>query len=155
MIIGFHVHGSLLERAREETASRTPVRAVLLQNVTPMPDVGDTGPLTQVPVRWQDTDGVVRESDATVDGALRAGDSMVVWVDRSHHLVPPPTRTEDATAAGYVSAGVLLFVIVALLIMAWFGIRNLAMARNCVRWGREWAVVEPRWSGRTYGGSLS
>jgi len=142
MIIGFHVHGSLLERARLESASRTPVRAVVLQDVAPMPEVGDAGagPLAQVPVRWAETDGVVREGDATVDGALRSGDLTVVWVDRSHHLVPPPTRAADATAA---------------LTMAWFGIRHLAMARNCVRWEREWAVVEPRWSGRTFGGSLS
>jgi hypothetical protein len=157
MIIGFHVHGSLLERARTEAASRTPVRAVLLQNVAPMPEVGDagSGPLTQVPVRWVDADGAVREGNATVDGALRAGDPTVVWVDRSHHLVSPPTRAADATAAGYVASGITLFVIIAVLTMAWFGIRQLAIARNCVRWGREWAEVEPRWSGRTYGGSLS
>jgi len=157
MIIGFHVHGSLLERARLESASRTPVRAVVLQDVAPMPEVGDAGagPLAQVPVRWAETDGVVREGDATVDGALRSGDLTVVWVDRSHHLVPPPTRAADATAAGYVASGIMLFVIIAVLTMAWFGIRHLAMARNCVRWEREWAVVEPRWSGRTFGGSLS
>ena len=157
MIIGFHVHGSLMDRARAETASRTPVRAILMQDVTPMPEVGDTGttPLTQVPVRWLDTDGVVREGEATVDGALRGGDATVVWVDRSHHLVSPPTRTADATAAGYVASGIVLFMILAVLTMMWFGIRQLAMARNCAHWAREWAVVEPRWSGRTYGGNLS
>jgi len=37
----------------------------------------------------------------------------------------------------------------------WCGVRHYAFTRNRARWEREWAEVEPRWSGRALGGSFS
>jgi hypothetical protein len=157
MIVGLQVHGSLLERAQLESSARTPVRAVLLQDAPVIPDADDqeNGPLVQVPVRWVDTDGTVRVDQATVDGLPRAGDTVRVWADRDHHLVPPPTNADDATAAGIVAAGISLFMSVAVLMVVWCGVRHYAFTRNRARWEREWAEVEPRWSGRTLGGNFS
>jgi hypothetical protein len=157
MIVGLQVHGSLLERAQLESSARTPVRAVVLQDspVVPDADYQQNAPPVQVPVRWIDTDGTVRVDQATVDGLPRAGDTVQVWVDRQHHLVPRPTTADDATAAGIVVAGITLFLSVALLLVAWCGVRHYAFTRNRARWEREWAEVEPRWSGRALGGSFS
>jgi hypothetical protein len=157
IIAGMQVHGSLLERARLESSARTPVRAVLLQDapVIPSADDQENGPMVQVPVRWVDTDGTERVNEATVTGLPRAGDTVRLWADRGHHLVPPPTNADDAAAAGVVATGISLVLSVALLLVLWCGVRHFAFARNRVRWEREWAEVEPRWSGRTFGGSFS
>jgi len=157
MFVGVRVYGTLLDRAHQEAVTRTPVQAVLLQDASPIAGAVDQGigPVAQVPVRWVDTDGAVRVSQASVDGAPHAGDTVTVWVDRAHHLVPQPTNIDDATAAGYVSAGIVLFMTLAMLAVVWCGVRQVALTRNCARWAREWAVVEPLWSGRTYGGRLS
>jgi len=157
IIAGMQVHGSLLERAQLESSARTPVRAVLLQDapVIPSADDQENGPMVQVPVRWVDTDGTERVSEATVSGLPRAGDTVRLWADRDHHLVPPPTNADDAAAAGVVAAGISLFLSVALLLVLWCGVRHYAFTRNRARWEREWAEVEPRWSGRALGGSFS
>jgi hypothetical protein len=157
MMVGLQVHGSLLERAQLESSARTPVRAVLLQDAPVIPDADDqeNGPLVQVPVRWVDTDGTERVDEATVSGLPRAGDTVQLWADREHHLVPPPTNADDATAAGVVATGLSLFMSVALLLVTWCGVRHYAFTRNRARWERQWAEVEPRWSGRTLGGNLS
>ncbi|HEX4251813.1 MAG TPA: hypothetical protein VH008_28395 [Pseudonocardia sp.] len=157
LMVGLQVHGSLMERAALESTSRTPVRAVLLQDAPVVPDADDqqTGPVVQVPVRWIDTDGTVRFDDATITGLPRAGDTVQVWADKSHHLVPAPTNPDDATAAGIVAAGITLFLSVAALMVAWCGVRHFTFTRNYARWAREWAEVEPLWSGRRLGGSLS
>ena len=157
LMVGLQVHGSLMERAALESTARTPVRAVLLQDtqVVPAADDQQTGPVVQVPVRWVDTDGTVRVDEASVTGLPRAGDTVQVWADRSHHLVPAPTNPDDATAAGVVATGITLFLSVAVLMVAWCGVRHLTFTRNYARWAREWAEVEPRWSGRRLGGNLS
>lgn len=157
LMVGLQVHGSLMERAALESTARTQVRAVLLQDTPVVPDADDqqTGPVVQVPVRWVDTDGTVRVDEASVTGLPRAGDTVQVWADRSHHLVPAPTNPDDATAAGIVAAGITLFLSVAVLMVAWCGVRHLTFTRNYARWAREWAEVEPRWSGRRLGGNLS
>ena len=157
IIAGMQVHGSLLERAQLESSARTPVRAVLLQDapVIPSADDQENGPMVQVPVRWVDTDGTERVDEATVSGLPRAGDTVRLWADRDHHLVPPPTNADDAAAAGVVAAGISLFLSVALLLVLWCGVRHYAFTRNRARWEREWAEVEPRWSGRALGGSFS
>jgi hypothetical protein len=157
IIAGMQVHGNLLERAQLESSARTPVRAVLLQDapVIPSADDQENGPMVQVPVRWVDTDGTERVDEATVSGLPRAGDTVRLWADRDHHLVPPPTNADDAAAAGVVAAGISLFLSVALLLVLWCGVRHYAFTRNRARWEREWAEVEPRWSGRALGGSFS
>ena len=156
LIVGVRVHAELLDRAHQEAVSRTPMRAVLLRDSIPLTSAVDQGSalVAQVPVRYVDPDGVVREGLASVDGALGAGDTVTVWVDRAHHIVPRPTEPDDAAAAGYVSGGIVLVVSLAALTLMWFAVRHVALLRNCARWAREWAVVEPLWSGRTFGGRL-
>jgi hypothetical protein len=157
MCIGSHVHSSLLQRADEESATRRPVQAVLLQDAMPMPTPVDqgTGPLVQAQVQWVDSFGGTHTGETAVDGAPRAGNTVTVWVDRADQLVPPPTNASDATAAGYVTAGVVMFVSIAVLILIWYGVRQFALRQDCARWAREWSEVEPKWSGRAMGGSLS
>jgi hypothetical protein len=156
LIVGVRVHAGLLDRAHEEAATRTPVRAVVLGDSTPLTSAVDQGSalVAQVPVRYVDPDGAVREGVASVDGGLGAGDTVTVWVDRAHHIVPHPTEPDDAAAAGYVSGGIVLVVSLAALTLLWFAIQRVTLLRNCARWAREWAVVEPLWSGRTFGGRL-
>lgn len=150
LVVGLRVDGDLVRRAHDEAASRTQVAAVVLQDAAPLADTIDQGAslVAQVPVRYQDTDGVVRQGLASVDGTPRAGQTVRAWVDRQHQLVPAPTNPDDAMAAGWVAGGVMTAVTLALLVLAWFGIRHLTLLRNCAQWEREWELVEPGWSGR-------
>jgi hypothetical protein len=156
LVVGVRVHAGLMDRAHQEAATRTPVRAVLLDDSTPLTSAVDQGSVlvAQVPVRYLDPNGAVREGLASVGGALGAGDTVTIWLDRAHHIVPRPTGSDDAAAAGYVSGGLVLVVSLAVLSLVWIAIRHVTLLRNCARWAREWAVVEPLWSGRAFGGRL-
>jgi hypothetical protein len=157
VVVGVGMRQSLVDRARQEVATRTPVHAILLRDSTPPPGPVDQDSLVigDVPVRYLDTDGAVRDGLAPVAGARRAGDTTTIWVDRAHHVVARPTTEADATTAGSAVGALVLLVSLAALTAVWLAVRRLALARNCARWGREWAVVEPLWSGRTFGGTHS
>jgi hypothetical protein len=71
-----------------------------------------------------------------------------IWVDRSGAVAAAPERPAEVTRTAFTDAtGVLIVGLLALAVI-WtvvgWGIRQVDMAR----WGREWAQVEPRWSGR-------
>lgn len=151
LLIGMRVHGELMDRAQHEAHTRNPVHAVLAEDPAPrMPtrleqDVPQTA---RAPVRWVDTNGNMQLSQADVPSTERAGDTIVVWVDSTNRIVAAPTSPYDAVAAGYVAGITLLIVSIATLAAVWFAIRNLTWRHNEFRWQQDWAVVEPRWSGR-------
>ncbi|WP_156994424.1 Rv1733c family protein [Pseudonocardia acaciae] len=143
--IGIHVHAGVRELARVQAAARTPVTATLTQG-TPSPRGGETAVTAKV--RWTGPDGVERVGDAQARTGLNAGAPVAIWVDRSQHVVPPPAGPTDALIAGIALGATLIAAAIGLVALAWAGTRRLTMARNCSRWQREWARVEPTWSTR-------
>ena len=74
--------------------------------------------------------------------------TVPVWVDRHGPVAGAPImRTDPVTAAAGGGLGVAVLG-VAVLLAAWTGTRRYIDARNSAAWAREWARVEPEWSGR-------
>lgn len=152
LMFGLSIYGGLAERARTEAATRAPVPAVLLQDTTQPADPQSHGsyPVT-TRVRWTGPDGVQRVGETAVSGGLDAGRTVTVWADRNNNLVPAPTSTSEAVVAGIMISTLLLGLVVAVLMGIWGGVRSWIIARDCADWEREWAAIEPVWSGRIRG----
>jgi hypothetical protein len=151
-LIGTRVHDCLLQWASEESATRTPVRAVLLHD-TAMPASVIQGVSTLAKVRWVDASGETHVSETPIDAVPGVGKEATVWVDHANRLVPAPSTVDEAFYAGYVGTIAALLMIIVTLALVWYGVRRIVWLRAGARWEREWAQVEPLWSQR-FGGSL-
>ncbi|WP_214369159.1 hypothetical protein [Pseudonocardia sp. H11422] len=150
VVVGFGVHGHASERARVESDSRAPVRAVLLEATPNVPGVepGRMSPPVRVPVRWSGTDGAEHFGELTLHGPLPAGMEVTAWVDRRGELVGAPLTAGAAVPLAVMAAtGVLVAAGSGLSLLA-IGARRWVNVRNAAWWAEEWAQIEPRWSGR-------
>ncbi|HTF55577.1 MAG TPA: hypothetical protein VK735_49715 [Pseudonocardia sp.] len=149
MVIGARVHSDLHRRAHVESF-RTQVPAVLLVDVQVAHTPGVHGPesLVMAPVRWTGADGVERSGEVRVPGPRQVGDSVPVWIDPGGTLVGRPVTPDEAVSSAVVLAGMFLIPAFGLLVATWCAVRRWALGRCCARWEREWACVEPVWSGR-------
>ncbi|ODT97606.1 MAG: hypothetical protein ABS81_29840 [Pseudonocardia sp. SCN 72-86] len=149
--IGLLAHG--WERSRSEDAAErlVPVTAVVLQpDAAPatLPDPTDTAMTTSRVVRYSAPDGTVHTS--TLPVAIGAPDeaTMQLWVDRHGVVGEPPSSPDVARNVGIVLA-------IAWLVVAWTVVALIAITvrmrldeTDSEQWDREWARVEPLWSGR-------
>jgi hypothetical protein len=144
-VTGLAVHNQQSERALAESAGRTEVRAVLLEDAQAVRgERGEYVPV-QVPVNWTDRGGAKHTGAVVVSSSAPAGEQLDVWVDSSGAIVPAPTRPENAVVAGVLAAVGILLAGGTVLLVGWYTVRNLVAACNSRRWEREWAGVEPIW----------
>jgi hypothetical protein len=149
MVIGARVHSDVHRRAHVESV-RTQTVAVLVVDVevAHTPGVGGPGALAMAPVRWLGADGAEHGGEVRVPGPRRAGDPVPVWLDSDGRLTGPPITSDEAVPSAVVIAGMFLIPALGLLVAMWCAVRRWTLARCCARWEREWACVEPFWSGR-------
>lgn len=123
-----------------------------LDGAAPSPGVGAYGVPFQVqaPVsaHWVAPDGAVRSGTVMVGSDVGDADQVPVWLNADGNPVAPPIETATAailvvigTVAGWLLVGVLLGA--GLLALRWRLNRQRRRA-----WDRDWALVEPLWSGR-------
>ena len=147
-------YGEWMHRAEIETRERTQVQAVLLEPAPQLFAVDSQGRAVRllpapVPVRYTAPDGTEQLAQAHVMGPRPAGVTVPMWLDRSGELTSAPTRGIDAVR--YAAAGGLgvLAIGAAVLVCSGAAFRSELQRITMARWEREWARVEPRWSGRT------
>jgi hypothetical protein len=144
-VTGLAVQGQESERVLVESAGRTEVRAVLLEDAQAVRgERGEYVPV-QVAAGWTDRGGVRRTGAVVVSSSASAGEQLDVWVDSSGAIVPAPARPENAVVAGVLAAVGILLAGGTALAVGWYTVRNLVAACNVRRWEREWASVEPLW----------
>jgi hypothetical protein len=144
-VTGLAVYGRESERAELDSRSRSPVRAVLLQDALLMTgDFGERVPV-RVPARWTDRAGHEHSGVIEVETAKPAGTEVQVWVDAAGQVVSRPVRPLNAVVGGVASAFGVLCAGGTLLGAMWFGVRGLTGRRNARHWDREWELVEPDW----------
>ena len=148
---GARLHAEGAHRVDVETQERTQVQAVLLERAPTV--LGDKArgarPMpVSVPARYPAPDGTERVADAQVQGPLPAGAAVPIWIDRSGKITAPVRAAHPMASAATGAAGVL---IVGALVLGglWAGVRRTILRVNLARWEREWAQVEPRWTGGT------
>jgi hypothetical protein len=145
-LVGHAAYGAALDRGHAGGA--TAVRAVLLADAAPAPG-GAEWVLQRVPMVWTDEDGTEHTVEAAVRAPLPAGSEITIWLDgRGQAVSSPPGRPAEAVAFGAGAGLTAVALAWALLGMLWCLVRRVTGRRNAAAWAREWAQVEPMWSGR-------
>ncbi|GAA4690501.1 hypothetical protein GCM10023215_29030 [Pseudonocardia yuanmonensis] len=149
-VFALAVHSSGFARADRELSERTQVEATVLTDAPlPVPAAERGAPVTvRVPAAWTAPDGTPRTGTVRVPGRPAAGQSEPIWVDRSGAVVEAPTTRLSAFAIAVFDGAVLLVLLVGALVGARRGIGAVLARVNAAGWEREWAEVEPDWSGR-------
>lgn len=147
---GVGAHDEVEQRARAEAAERRPVQAVLLADaeVFPAADGYSEPRPVLVEARWTAADGGPRTGAVLVYSHLRAGSVVPAWVDAAERVVPAPPRAGAPVTAAVLRGSLILIGGWAVLVAAGLLVRRWCEGRNLEEWAREWARVEPRWSGR-------
>lgn len=99
-------------------------------------------------VKWEAADGTSRTGEASVPVNTKARAQVTIWLDERGKPKQPPPPAEDIRAMS-VSAGVLAGTGTSVVVLGGYQLTKLRIAALCAReWEREWAAVEPLWSGR-------
>jgi hypothetical protein len=135
------------DRSRAEAAARTPARAELLEDVDATV-LADGSRSRNALARWTGPDGRVAQGRVAVTSQHIVGDTVSIWTDRTGRVVPAPTKPSAASAVGWTWGVAVTLGGWAVLALLWIAVRAVTARRNAAAWAREWAVVEPNWSGR-------
>lgn len=136
-----------LARSRAEAAARTPVRAELLEDVDGATPADGSRSHTAL-ARWITPDGRVTQGRVVVNSTRSVGDTVPIWTDRTGRLAQAPTSEGTATTVGWTWGVAIAIAGWSVLALLWTGVRALTARRNAAAWAKEWALVEPDWSGR-------
>ena len=147
MAVGQAGAAHTLERSRAEAAARTPARAELLEDVDGAV-LADGSRSRNALARWTGPDGRVAQGRVAVTTQHVVGDTVSIWTDRTGRVVPAPTKSSAASAVGWTWGVAVTLGGWAVLALLWTAVRAATARRNAAAWAREWAVVEPNWSGR-------
>lgn len=149
-LFSFSVYHDGVDQAERESAERSAVVAVAAADApvgAPSTRGGASLPVT-VPAVWTTADGRTHSGDVRVTGRPKAGAEIPLWVDRTGTPVPAPMTRGTAVGLALADAAVLLLLLGLVVHQAARAVRALMILANARSWEREWAAVEPRWSGR-------
>ncbi len=126
-------------RAREiavEAAHRHPVEATALDDSVIDPaEVDSTSTTFLAPVRWT-TRGGVHDTTAKVDGPVRTGDTVRIWLDDQGELTAPPLTDEDARVDALATTALVWLTMAAIVIGALLGLRSTIGRARDRSWDR-------------------
>lgn len=145
--IGQMGHDHTLQRASAESAARTPAAATLLEDADGALLVDGSRPRTAL-AQWNTADGREVQGRIVVSTRHVAGDIVSVWLDRTGHVVAAPINPTSASVVGWTWGLAVVLAGWAVLALLWTGVRAWTEHHNAATWAREWAMVEPTWSGR-------
>ncbi|MEU7532433.1 hypothetical protein AB0A74_42325 [Saccharothrix sp. NPDC042600] len=150
--VGSEVYASGKVTAAEQARTRHPVEARLLADAPP-PPTAETGRgiAAEQPVAlasWPAPDGTPRRGEVLTGAGARAGTVVRVWVDDTGAVRPAPLTVEGARVGGAVAAFALWCGLAGLLAFGWLVVHVVRGWLSAGSWEREWALVEPLWTGR-------
>jgi hypothetical protein len=148
LVVGVQTYASRSEQGRVEAVERSPAEAVLLQAANEQPTPSGWSPSELVRATWVDVHGHEQAGEISVKPPLPVGARVPIWVDAVGRAVSAPGGRGTAITSAAVNGGSVLLWAVIALCGFWLVVRRVLDARNAEAWAREWAVVEPRWSGR-------
>jgi nitrate reductase NapE component len=121
-----------------DIASRHPVEATALGASTADPSVSETTPTTfLVNVRWYEQN-TAREAVTKVDGPVKAGDQVPLWVTTKGIVTAPPPTAADGIMMK-IGTVALSWLILAVLVAGAYGILRMKLNRvRDRRWDRGW-----------------
>jgi hypothetical protein len=135
----------------EQHRTRQQTTAVLLAD-PPLLSVVSPGRVvhgkTFAQARWSVPGGDTRTGEVLAADWLRAGTELSIWVDRSGSPVDAPATSDTAVLAGLRATLTYWLAVMAVLGAGFVVLRLLLRRSRAAAWHRDWASVEPAWSGR-------
>lgn len=151
--VGIEVYQRDAAEAATTAGERTPVTAVLATDALPVSPAGEqrgVRPEATALVRWQLPDGRQGSGQLPVTADRRAGDPLVIWVDRLGERTDPPRSPEEIRTSAVVIGVDLVLVGWLLLAVLWWATCWVLNQINTARWNVQWAYIGPRWSRRSW-----
>jgi hypothetical protein len=144
-----YVAGTSYQAALAERTSRHPVTARLLQDAGP-PRLVPGAPVAirpLVPAQWTAPDGRPRTGLVITTPHQPAGTVVHIWTDDAGNPTWPPATTNEAATRAALQAG--LAAVTCAVVIGLLGKATSAAdrRRRYAAIDREWAQVEPGWSG--------
>jgi hypothetical protein len=137
--LGTAVHDARSDTYLAEARTRHTVPATAVEDSTTFVGVRDNV-VARVNARWQ-VDGTEHTGALTTDGSVKAGDPLVIWVDRDGNRVDAPTPTSqagvDAVGVAYAAWQTVLFAVAGL--VCWG--RSRLDHRRISGWERELRIL--------------
>ena len=135
----------------QQNRARQATTAVLLADPPPF---STTSPgrvvhgKTAVGARWSLPDGSSRVGPVLADDWLRSGTRVPIWIDQTGNPVDAPATSDTAIVAGLRTALIWWLAVMVVLAAGYAALHLLLSRSRAAGWHREWASVEPAWTGR-------
>jgi hypothetical protein len=111
-------------------------------------DAAVPAPLVPVRLSWNGPNGVPHTGQLDMSANRRAGTVVTIWTDAAGNLISNPPRLDQAISNGIGFGGITMLGFAAGVMGTWLVARRQFDRLRLARWQAEWALVEPRWSGR-------
>jgi len=147
LAVGTAVRSDLATVARQQSAERTQVTAVVTADAVALEDAS---PRVRVPVpaEWTSPTGTPVEGEVLARPTTRAGDTVVLWTTSDGRPTSPPLTPAAVRRSTCVLTGLCWAGTVVTTVLLHVALCRLLASRADRRWAREWARVEPTWSRR-------
>ena len=147
LAVGTVAHGAAADTARAQSAERTQVVAVLVEDTAGV-TLGNAGDRQLTVARWTTPDGLAAEGWVPAPVGATAGQEVPVWVDAAGTVTRAPLNGSEVTDRALVR-GALVFLTLTALALGGHGTVCLVLARRRSRqWDAGWTAVEPLWADR-------
>ncbi len=103
---------------------------------------------TSVPARWAAPDGTRHTGTVPVPWGVKAGSTVMVWVDASGRAASLPLRPPGAEVQAALAAVAALAAAGLLVVCAGLLGHGVLGRRRMAAWDSDWQVTEPRWTRR-------
>jgi hypothetical protein len=132
-----------------QAAERQQVSAELLEDAAVPKDGSERVPdVARETAVWTAPSGVERTAAIAVPARAGAGSALTIWVDRNGDRTTRPLSSGDVLGRTVGTAFLTYLGISMVAIGAYRLLRRQLDRSRSRRWGAEWAVVEPKWTGK-------
>jgi hypothetical protein len=132
-----------------QAADRHQVGADLLEDASPLNDGSETAPRSgRANAVWTGPSGAQHTGVISVPVHAEAGSTHPIWIDGNGERTTRPLTNGDVAGR---SVGFALLTYLGISLVAWGGYRSVRALLDRSRsreWAAEWAIVEPRWTGK-------
>jgi hypothetical protein len=135
--------------ATAQAAERHQVRAELLADASvPKDGSGSVPDAARAPAVWTAPSGVKRTAAISVPVRAKAGSTQAIWIDRIGDRTTRPLSSGDVVGET-VGTALLTYLGISMVAIGAYRLFCMQLDRSrSRRWAAEWAVVEPKWTGK-------
>jgi hypothetical protein len=150
LAVGTATGSSMRTTADTQAASRHQVDATLLEEaVAPLGSDPERAVRTaKVQATWIDATGAVRDGLVRAPVGAEVGSTVTVWIDDSGAVTTAPMKGSQVVGQAVLASLATFAGLTITALLAYIAVRRLLERGRMRRWGDDWSVVEPVWSGK-------